>query len=158
VAGKQGGPILLVPGTSIPSAIATELGRLKPARIVILGGTGVVSAGVATALDAYTTGTVTRLSGADRYATSAAISKASFSPGVPVAYIATGTGFADALSGAPVAGKQGGPILLVPGTSIPSAIATELGRLKPARIVILGGTGVVSAGVATALSFYTTGP
>jgi VCBS repeat-containing protein len=103
-------------------------------------------------------GTVTRLAGANRYATSAAISKASFSPGVPVAYIATGTGFADALSGAPVAGIAGGPILLVPGTSIPSVIATELGRLKPARIVILGGTGVVSAGVATALSFYTTGP
>jgi hypothetical protein len=57
-----------------------------------------------------------------------------------------------------VAGIAGGPILLVPGTTIPSAIATELGRLKPARIVILGSTGVVSAGVANALSFYTTGP
>ena len=103
-------------------------------------------------------GTVTRLSGADRYATSAAISKASFSPGVPVAYIATGLNFPDALSGAPVAALAGGPILLVPGTSIPSAIATELGRLKPARIVILGSTSVVSSGVATTLSYYTTGP
>ncbi|MCI0585081.1 MAG: Ig-like domain-containing protein, partial [Chloroflexi bacterium] len=34
-------------------------------------------------------GTVTRLAGADRYATSAAISKASFGPNVPVVYIAT---------------------------------------------------------------------
>ena len=103
-------------------------------------------------------GTVTRLSGTDRYKTSAAISAANFNPGVPVAYIATGLGFADAMSGAPVAGIKGGPILLVPGTSIPSAIAAELTRLKPANIVILGGTGVVSASVATQLLAYTSGP
>ena len=157
VAGKLGGPILLVPGTAIPAVIATELTRLKPAKIVILGGTGAVSSGVATALDAYTTGTVSRLAGANRYATSAAISTANYAAGVPVAYIATGTGFADALSGAPVAGKLGGPILLVPSTSIPGVVATELTRLKPAKIVILGGTGAVSSSVATALDAYTTG-
>jgi VCBS repeat-containing protein len=157
VAGKLGGPILLVSGTSIPTVIRTELSRLKPAKIVILGGTGVVSSGVATSLDAYTSGPVTRLSGADRYATSAAISKANYAANVPVAYIASGLGFTDALSGAPAASKLGGPILLVPGTSIPTVIRTELSRLKPAKIVILGGTGVVSAGVASALDAYTTG-
>jgi putative cell wall-binding protein len=153
-AAQQGGPLLLVPGTSIPSVVATELARLQPGRIVVLGGTSVVSAGVASALDAYTTGTVTRLAGADRYATSAAISTATYAPGVPVAYIATGLGFADALSGAPAAAQQGGPLLLVPGTSIPSVVATELARLQPGRIVVLGGTSVVSAGVASALDAY----
>jgi hypothetical protein len=97
---------------------------------------------------------VTRLAGADRYATSAAISTATYAPGVPVAYIATGLGFADALSGAPAAAHQGGPLLLVPGTSIPSVVATELARLQPGRIVVLGGTSVVSAGVASALDAY----
>ena len=117
-----------------------------------------MSAAVATQLDAYTIGTVTRLSGMDRYETSAAISAVNFNPGVPVAYITTGLGFPDALSGAPVAGIKGGPILLVPGTTIPAAIATELTRLGPANIVILGGTGVVSAAVATQLDAYTAGP
>jgi hypothetical protein len=42
-----------VRGTSIPSVIATELARLRPGRIVVLGGTSVVSAGVASALDGY---------------------------------------------------------------------------------------------------------
>jgi putative cell wall-binding protein len=42
----------------------------------------------------------------------------------------------------------------VPGTSIPSVVATELTRLKPGRIIILGGTSVVSAGVQTALAAY----
>ena len=35
---------------------ATELKRLRPARIVVLGGAGVVSSGVQTALNAYATG------------------------------------------------------------------------------------------------------
>ncbi|HZM73849.1 MAG TPA: cell wall-binding repeat-containing protein, partial [Candidatus Polarisedimenticolia bacterium] len=51
---------------------------------------------------------VTRLAGADRYATAVAISAASYGPGVPVAYITSGLGFADALAGAPVAGRDGG--------------------------------------------------
>ncbi len=89
----------------------------------------------------------TRLSGADRYATAAAISKATYAPGVPVAYVASGLGFADALAGAAAAGKTGGPLLTVPGTTIPAATAAELTRLKPARIIVLGGTSVVSDGV-----------
>ena len=52
---------------------------------------------------------VTRLAGDDRYATSAAISASQFQPGVPVAYIASGLNFPDALSGAPLAGLAGGP-------------------------------------------------
>ncbi len=102
-------------------------------------------------------GLVTRLAGATRYETAAAISAASFSPNVPVAYIATGLSFPDALAGAAVAGRDGGPVLLVPGTSIPTAIANELTRLKPGRIVVLGGTGVVSDGVKAAVAAYTSG-
>src|SRR6185437_12516851 len=118
---------------------------------------GVVSDTVASALGAYTAGTVTRLGGDDRYATAAAISAASFKPGVPVAYVATGANFPDALAGAPVAGAVGGPILLVASDAIPAATATELARLKPASIVILGSSGVVSDTVASALGAYTAG-
>ena len=39
-----------------------------------------------------------------------------------------GSGFADALAGAPAAGTAGGPLLLVPGTWIPDLVATELTR------------------------------
>jgi VCBS repeat-containing protein len=109
-------------------------------------------------LNVVKSGTVTRLAGPDRYATSAAVSRAYYPAGTGVAFIATGLGFADALAGAPLAGKQGGPILLVRGTSIPASVVAELTRLKPGRIVILGGTGVVSAAVATQLGSYTAGP
>ena len=96
----------------------------------------------------------TRLAGADRYATAVAISKATYAPGVPVAYIATGLGFADALAGAAAAGTAGGPLLTIPGTSIPAATAAELTRLKPAKIIVLGGTSAISQAVLTAMKAY----
>jgi putative cell wall-binding protein len=155
-AGSQGGPVLLVTKTSIPDATATELDRLKPGRIVVAGGTGVVSNGVLAALDGYTAGAVERHSGANRYATAASISSHTFAPGVPVVYIATGLNFPDALAAAAAAGGLGGPVLLVGSTTIPTDTAAELNRLKPARIVVAGGTGVVSDGVLTQLAVYLT--
>lgn len=151
------GPVLLVSGPTIPYAVSTELTRLAPGRIVILGGTSVVSASVQAALASYTAGTVTRIAGADRYETAAAISAASFAPGVPIAYVATGEKFPDALAGAVAAALGPGPMILVPGETIPRVVATELGRLKPARIVVLGGTSVVSASVQATLTGYTVG-
>ena len=156
-AGSQGAPILLVTPNSIPGATAIELTRLQPGRIVVLGASGVISNYVLSALAAYTTGTVTRIAGADRYATAAAISAATYAPGVAVTYVATGLNFPDALAGAAAAGSQGAPVLLVGTDEIPSATATELNRLQPGRIVILGAGGVVSANVANALQAFTTG-
>ncbi|SER72539.1 Putative cell wall binding repeat 2 [Pedococcus cremeus] len=157
IAGENGGPVLLTAPTSIPSPIATELGRLKPGKIVVLGGTAAVSNTVKTALAKYaTSGTVVRWAGADRYASSAKFSANSFAPGVSVAYVANGLTFPDALSGAPIAGKTPGPVLLTGATSVPSVIATELARLKPSKIVVLGGTGAVSTTVRTALAQYAT--
>ena len=123
-------------------------------RIVVLGGTAVVTDAVAASLASFTSGTVTRLSGANRYATAAAISTASFAPGVPVVYIATGLDFPDALAGAAVAGSQGVPILLVSSNSIPAATAAELTRLRPARVILLGGTSAVSESVRIQLQAY----
>lgn len=154
VAGINGGPMLLVRPTSIPAATADELGRLQPQEIVILGGTGVVSLLVEGQLAAYTSGPVTRLAGADRYETAAVIAASQFAPGVPVAYIATGLDFPDAVAAGPVATRRGGPILLVRTDEIPASTAVELERLQPQQIVILGGPAVVSTNVRDALFQY----
>ncbi len=143
-AGVQGGPIVLVRPTALPGTTAAELGRLKPQRIVILGGTGAVNATVASQLQAYTPRPVERRSGVDRYATSVAISRATFGTGVPQVFIATGRNYPDGLTGGPAAARRGGPLLLVPGTSLPGAVSSELLRLDPRRVTILGGTGAVS--------------
>src|SRR4029077_18815294 len=85
------------------------------------------------------------------------MSAATFEAGAPIAYVAVGTNFADALAGAAAAGHAGAPVLLVAPTSIPAPIATELSRLAPAAITVLGGPSVVASSVVTALGPYTTG-
>ena len=156
-AGAKRDPLLLVQPNVIPSVVKAELSRLKPGRIVILGSAGAISTGVEAGLHAFTSGSVKRLAGRDRYATSAAISAATFEPGVPIAYVAVGTNFPDALAGAAAAGHAGAPVLLVTSTAIPGPIATELGRLAPTTITVLGSPGVVSSSVVAALGRYTKG-
>ena len=153
-AAKAGGPILLTQKTVLPAATVSELKRLKPKKIVVLGGTGVVSAAVERALASYTSGKVSRLAGADRYSTGGAISKDGFDPGVPVVYVATGLNFPDALAGGAAGAFKDGPVLLVSGGSIPKATKAELTRLKPRRVVVLGGTAVVSESVRDDLNTY----
>ncbi|WP_127129566.1 cell wall-binding repeat-containing protein [Georgenia sp. SYP-B2076] len=144
------GPTLLVQTGAIPPSTTAELRRLRPASIVVLGGEGSVSGAVLDELRAFTGGAVTRLGGADRYETSALVSAATFAPGVPVAYVATGAGYADALSGAAAAGGRG-PVLLTHPDGLPAAVTAELVRLRPATIVVLGGEGSVSGAVVDAL-------
>jgi len=149
IAGRNGGPILLVKQGTLPGATATELARLKPSKIVILGGTSAVSSAVADALRRYaTSGSVTRLAGADRYATAVQVSRASYgSAGSDAAFIATGSNFPDGLAGGPVAALVPGPILLVNPTRLPSVVASELDRLDPTKVFVLGGTSAISDGV-----------
>ena len=121
---------------------------------MVLGGVNAVSDAVKVTLQSDTVGTVSRLSGTDRFSTSAAISAAAFAPGVPVVYIANGFNFPDALSAAPVAGKDGAPVLLVSADSIPAVIQAELTRLMPKSIVVLGGFNAVSNTVSQQLIPY----
>lgn len=146
------GGLLLTGSTSLPLATASALAQVKPGRIIVLGGPDVVSDSVVSALSAYAP--TQRTFGADRYATAAAASADRFAAGVPVVYLASGNGFADALAGSAAAGIQHGPILLTTATSLPAATAVELTRLKPQRIVILGGTDVISSAVAQVVSGY----
>ncbi len=150
-AGAEGSPVLLVTKGAVPPSVASELGRLHPQRIVVLGGPNTVGDGVIAALGAYSD-TVSRLGGADRFALSAAISASVFSPGRPVAYVASGEVFTDALAGSPAAGLAGGPMLLTRRDGVPSAVAAELRRLAPARIVLLGGVNTVSVATQTELA------
>ena len=157
-AGFQHGPVILVERDRLPALATTELERLNPQRIVIVGGTSVVSSYVGNLAGRFNTGGgVTRIAGVDRYGTAAMISGATFAPGVPVAYVVSGRNWPDALAAVPQAARAGGPILLTLPDSLPGITGTELTRLKPSRIIVVGGEGVVSAAVATALDAYDTG-
>lgn len=87
----------------------------------------------------------TRIAGVDRFDTAVAISKSSYASGAPVAYVTTGTGFADALAAGPAAAAQGGPLLLSRVDFVPESTLAELRRLKVKNIVVVGGEAAVNA-------------
>ncbi|HYD08884.1 MAG TPA: cell wall-binding repeat-containing protein [Acidimicrobiales bacterium] len=139
-------PVLLVTKDDVPSETQAEIQRLAARQIVILGGTNAVSPAVEQELRSglLAPPSVTRIAGADRYATSVELSKALFPNGADVAHLATGRNFPDALAGGPVAAAGGGPLVLTPGTCLPSSVRTELSRLGVSRSTLLGGSGAIS--------------
>lgn len=98
---------------------------------------------------------VQQVAGDDRYATSVATSMRAFpdaSVNVPVAYIASGVTFPDALSAGAAAAHRKGTLLLTPPDHLDARVAAELVRLHPATIVVAGGPATVSDAVLTQLS------
>lgn len=154
VSGLKGGPMLLTRPDALPDAIASELRRVQPKSVVVLGGPASINDAVLDQIAAAAGVTPSRVSGADRYEVSAAVSAANFPAGTDTVFVASGAIFTDALSGAPAAVVHRGPMLLVTSSRIPDAIRAELTRLKPRTIVILGGPNSVGSGVATALQGY----
>ena len=135
-----------------PPPTLQQIERLKPDRVVALGGPGVIGEAVLDAA-AQWGATKTRLAGGDRYATSVEISKSLWSSASSV-YIATGAFFPDGLAAAALASRDGAPLLLVKGGIVPDVILNELRRLKPQRIVIIGGPAAVPDGTRDALLYY----
>lgn len=147
---KDGGPLLLAMQNSVPDNVLDEIQRLKPARIHVVGGTSVVSAGVESTLNAIAP--VTRLAGESRYETAAAVSSrwadsASWAPGNPVVYLAVGENFPDALSGGSGAAIEKGALMLSSKTALTEPTSDAIKRLKPSKVLLVGGTNVLSEAV-----------
>ena len=95
---------------------------------------------------------VQRLSGSNRYATAAAISQGEFAKGAATTVVlANGTKFADALAGATLAKAYNAQILLTDANSLPADTLNEIKRLGAKNVIVLGGSGSVSAAVQQAL-------
>lgn len=152
LAGHQDGPVLLTRVGALPPETAAALEELQPGRIVVVGGEVAVSEPVEETLAEYTDGEVTRLKGADRYGTAAALA-GEFGE-VDTVYLATGRHYADALAAGARAGAEGAPVLLVTLDRVPDATAAALEDLGATRLVVVGGDGVVSDEVLTELEDY----
>ncbi|MGC5584971.1 cell wall-binding repeat-containing protein [Ornithinimicrobium sp. W1665] len=150
-AALTGGPVLFVRPDGVPSATRSEITRLRPGRIVVVGGTAAVSDAVLTELRSLTTAPVSRIGGTDRWAVSAAISRASRPTGADTVWVASGRSFPDALTAGPAAIVMDGPVLLTDTDGLPSAVRTEIQRLAPTRILLAGGPVAVPETVAAQL-------
>ena len=146
-------PILLTRQASLDPVAAGSLRALKPAVTLIAGGTAVVSSAAQNAAATATGGTTTRLAGADRYSTSAAIARYLNSAGSPEGvwnrdhiYFATGGAFPDALTGGVLAGKTRHPMLLTMPTGVANATKFYLrdNRSYITKLWIFGGSAAVS--------------
>lgn len=152
LAGALQGPLLLVQRDSLPAAVSAEISRLGAKKAYIVGGTGAVSTVVENALKAKGL-TVERVAGASRYGTAVAVAKGvrSITGTTETVFVATGANFPDALAASSLAARMKAPILLSQKDTLTGDTEAYLRELKPARIVVCGGAGVVSSAVEASL-------
>ncbi len=146
-------PLLLTAGATLPAVVAADLTRRKARSVVVIGGPSAVSAGVVSALQRLGL-SVTRVAGADRYATAALLAAR---VGTERREILVASGADDQLGYALVAGGVaaglGIPVLLTESASVPAATADALRRLgaATATVTVVGPTSSVSTSVQTGL-------
>ena len=149
-AGAQDSPVLLVKPGSVPRVTVEQLDRLDPSSIILLGGEGAVQDEVYLELrERYGADTVERVAGANRYETAALLTETY--PSADSVYVASGMNWPDALTGAARAGADHEPLVLTRTDRVPNVIWSQLLRLNPDEVLILGGTAAVSLAVEEAL-------
>ncbi|MBN2406016.1 MAG: cell wall-binding repeat-containing protein [Coriobacteriia bacterium] len=143
-------PVLLCKPTGVSAVLEAELRRLRPGKIIILGGEASLSVKVHSDVRAIRpSAEIQTIAGADRYETSALIATAlAERRGLPeTVLVASGVGFADALSVSPYAARGGFPVLLSAPNALPAAIESEIATLSPTRVVIVGGESALGVAI-----------
>jgi putative cell wall-binding protein len=155
-AAEQSGPLLLTAPDVLPTSVAAEITRLHPAHVVVVGGPAVVSDNVLAALRGLSPD-VQRVFGADRFATSRAVISHAFTS-APTVYVSTGLNFPDSLSAGGAAGSLHAPLLLVNGgaSSVDAETAALLSSLGTTKIVIIGGSAIMSPSLVSDFARYGT--
>ncbi|MEH7381377.1 cell wall-binding repeat-containing protein [Bacillus sp. JJ1533] len=136
-AAKNKLPIFLVTNSSIPKEVKQALEKYE--RTIVVGGTSVISDKVYEQLNKPT-----RISGEDRYTTSARVVKQLSPSNLTPVYLATGKDFADALTGSLLAAKKDSAILLVRPDEVPAPVNSVLNQITVTDVAIIGGAAAVS--------------
>jgi putative cell wall-binding protein len=143
--------LLLTARDHIPQSVASEIKRIDPEEIVIVGGTNSITSNVVEELLALVPlAHLRRIGGIDRYEVSRKVIMSTFEPALHLnPHVATGVNFPDALSAGAAAAFRGSPVLLVPGraSSVDADTRAEFSALQTDEIVVVGGEASVSAGI-----------
>ena len=129
--------LLYVSSNSISKEVMSEIARLKAKEITIIGGEKSVDEGLKKELEKRNF-KVDRLSGADRYKTSAQIAAKLIDDKTTTLEIASGENYADALSLNNAAEKDKAPILLVRVNAIDKSVEDVIKSSKASLINIAG--------------------
>ncbi|WP_419551529.1 cell wall-binding repeat-containing protein [Candidatus Poriferisodalis sp.] len=161
LAGFLDAPVLLTSGDSLHGGVADFIEDYGVQTVYILGGAGAVSDEVAEDIEALANEpTVSRIEGADRYATAAAAASklgggaAWCGAEDPAAILANGgdVSLVEAMAVGPIAHRLQLPLLLTAADELSMATADFIEAEDIEHVVIVGGTDSVSDAVATALS------
>lgn len=144
LARKLNSPLLLTESSKLPENVKSEIDRLAPEIIYLLGGESAISDAVKKQLQdkGYE---IERISGNSRYDTAVRIAD---EVGINNELIlTTGIESPDALSIAPYAGLSQTPIILTRPTSIPDEVRNIIEQHNITQVTIIGGEGAVSGNV-----------
>lgn len=145
-ASRNGFPILLTAPNYLPNETINVLQNKLPLNTIVVGGEASVSNNVFMQLPA-----ATRIGGKDRYEVASNIFNQFFSNTNKI-YYATGSTFADALTGSVLISKENTSLLLTQKEKLPESVLSILAARKFDKHIILGGVGSVGNGVITVLS------
>ena len=157
VAGMSGAPVLMTDPSSLSQQTASQLARLRPRKIVVCGGTAVVTEAVASAAGSAAGGAdVVRLAGATAIETANEVFLRA--PGVTggkwgsVGFVCTVDGYWDALSAAPVSYARAMPIFLARPDGVEQSTIDAMRSGGVTQVYVVGGTAALPASVELQLS------
>jgi putative cell wall-binding protein len=150
LAALKDAPVLLTAKAELPEITGDELERLEPEKVIVVGGPAAVDDAVLAQIEALLDVKPSRIAGATRYDTATAVASL-FPAGGPIAFVANGVDFPDALAGGAAAAIAEAPLLLTPPDALPPATGDELARLAPAEVLALGGSSAISDAVVTSI-------
>ena len=150
LAGVKDAPILLTRKDSVPTEVKKAIADSGAKTVLIVGGTDVVSQAVEDDLDGFYT--VRRISGANRFATAAAVIDEGDQASTDTALLATGRNFPDALGGGPLAFAEKMPLAITEADDAPDNVVKALDRAGITKVLVLGGKDVVSEAVVKELA------
>ncbi len=145
-------PILLSHRSALDPTLVSEITRLNPNNIIVLGGAGAISVEVSDALGRLTNSRgvrigIERIGGANRYDTSALIARrlAEIRGAPSSAVLVSGEAFPDALAAAPFAARRGYPVILTPPRQTHASTMAFFADSYIDRVITVGGLGAIEA-------------
>lgn len=151
LAGAENAQILMVSPNRIPNATWSAIHDLNPQKAIIVGGEAAVGDTVRKDLEDYGL-EVSRVSGDNRFSTAAEVALQIGNAKDNTAIVVNGFAEVDSLVGGPLA-HQGYPILMVNNARnmIPLETIDAIQTLEIEKLIIIGGTGVVSEAIESQL-------
>lgn len=145
LATKEELPILLNGRNTLNMSVKNRLKQMNVKKVYIIGGNNSISSDVEKELKRMQI-SVVRLSGRDRYETSANIAKYAYKD-FDEAIVASGENPVDALAASTLTGKKEAPILLTNKNKIPKSIKKIIEDMDIGKITIVGGENSITDNV-----------